>query len=506
MDADDTTGIPQDERLIKSIISQVGEGTSDPAQGVTMGNTPHKARITVNFCEFQFRQRTKTSDVLKKIQAGLRGKYNADIEITASKNESGPPQGAPINIEVTGRGEYKALIAAAEKIKNYLDRKGVAGVEKLKLNVDANRPEIPITVDRDQIRKLNASTYQVGMAIRKSLLGQDISTYTIDEESHDIVVKFDSENRNNLNAILDQRLVFRNNQGKLMNIPVRSVIEDPEESTSYSAVIRKDQIPLVTITSNVTEGFNANEVVKVMKKEMETFEKEDQLSTGIKYRFAGQQDEQAKEMAFLSKALMVALFLVLLIIVSQFNSYSAPTVILLTVLLSLIGVFLGLVISGQNFVVIMTMIGIISLAGVVVNNAIVLIDYTNSLRKRKRIEKELGENELLSNEDLLECTIQGGKTRLRPVLLTAITTILGLIPLAIGFNIDFVGLFSSYEPNIFLGGDNNMFFAPMAWTIIYGLTFATFLTLVILPTVYLLSYKFKIWLYRVLGWQIKSNF
>ena len=506
MDADDTTGIPQDERLIKSIISQVGEGTSDPAQGVTMGNTPHKARITVNFCEFQFRQRTKTSDVLKKIQAGLRGKYNADIEITASKNESGPPQGAPINIEVTGRGEYKDLIAAAENIKNYLDRKGVAGVEKLKLNVDANRPEIPITVDRDQIRKLNASTYQVGMAIRKSLLGQDISTYTIDEESHDIVVKFDSESRNNLNAILDQRLVFRNNQGKLMNIPVRSVIEDPKESTSYSAVIRKDQIPLVTITSNVTEGFNANEVVKVMKKEMETFEKENQLSAGIKYRFAGQQDEQAKEMAFLSKALMVALFLVLLIIVSQFNSYSAPTVILLTVLLSLIGVFLGLVISGQNFVVIMTMIGIISLAGVVVNNAIVLIDYTNSLRKRKRIEKELGENELLSNEDLLECTIQGGKTRLRPVLLTAITTILGLIPLAIGFNIDFVGLFSSYEPNIFLGGDNNMFFAPMAWTIIYGLTFATFLTLVILPAVYLLSYRFKIWLYGVLGWQIKSNF
>ena len=506
MDADDTTGIPQDERLIKSIISQVGEGTSDPAQGVTMGNTPHKARITVNFCEFQFRQRTKTSDVLKKIQAGLRGKYNADIEITASKNESGPPQGAPINIEVTGRGEYKDLIAAAENIKNYLDRKGVAGVEKLKLNVDANRPEIPITVDRDQIRKLNASTYQVGMAIRKSLLGQDISTYTIDEESHDIVVKFDSESRNNLNAILDQRLVFRNNQGKLMNIPVRSVIEDPKESTSYSAVIRKDQIPLVTITSNVTEGFNANEVVKVMKKEMETFEKENQLSAGIKYRFAGQQDEQAKEMAFLSKALMVALFLVLLIIVSQFNSYSAPTVILLTVLLSLIGVFLGLVISGQNFVVIMTMIGIISLAGVVVNNAIVLIDYTNSLRKRKRIEKELGENELLSNEDLLECTIQGGKTRLRPVLLTAITTILGLIPLAIGFNIDFVGLFSSYEPNIFLGGDNNMFFAPMAWTIIYGLTFATFLTLVILPAVYLLSYRFKIWLYGVLGWKIKSNF
>ena len=506
MDADDTTGIPQDERLIKSIISQVGEGTSDPAQGVTMGNTPHKARITVNFCEFQFRQKTKTSDVLKKIQAGLKGKYNADIEITAAKNESGPPQGAPINIEITGRGEYKDLIAAAENIKNHLDRKGIAGVEKLKLNVDANRPEIPITVDRDQIRKLNSSTYQVGMAIRKSLLGQDVSTYTIDEESHDIVVRFDGSNRNDFNALLDQRLVFRNNKGKLMNIPVRSVINKPEESTSYSAVIRKDQIPLVTITSNVTEGFNANEVVKVMKDEMVAYKKSNTIPENIKYRFAVQQDEQAKEMAFLSKALMVALFLVLLIIVSQFNSYSAPTVILLTVMLSLIGVLLGLVISGQNFVVIMTMIGIISLAGVVVNNAIVLIDYTNSLRKRKRIEKELKDNEILSNTDLLECTIQGGKTRLRPVLLTAITTILGLIPLAIGFNIDFAGLFTSYEPNIFLGGDNNMFFAPMAWTIIYGLTFATFLTLVILPSVYLLTYKFKIWFYRVLNWEIKSNF
>ena len=506
MDADDTTGIPEDQRLIKSIISQVGEGTSDPAQGVSMGNTPHKARITVNFAEFQYRRGIKTSDVLKKIQSGLRGKYTADIEITAAKNEQGPPQGAPINIEVTGRGDYSQLISESEKIRTYLDRKNVKGVEKLKLNVDANRPEIPIKVDRDQIRKLNASTYQVGMALRKSLLGQDVSTYTTDGETHDIVIRFDNSNRNNINSLLDQRMIFRNNKGKLMNIPIRSVIEDPEESNSYSAVIRKDQIPQVSITSNVTEGYNANEVVKKLKAEMLEYEKEGNLSKDVNYRFAGQQDEQAKEMAFLSKALLIALFLVLLIIVSQFNSYSAPTVILLSVVLSLIGVFLGLVISRQNFVVIMTMIGIISLAGVVVNNAIVLIDYTNSLRKRRREELGLKDHELLSNEDLLDCTIQGGKTRLRPVLLTAITTVLGLIPLAIGFNIDFFGLFSSYNPNIFLGGDNNMFFAPMAWTIIYGLTFATFLTLIILPSVYLLAYKFKVWIYQKLKLTIKSNF
>lgn len=506
MDADDTTGIPPDQRVIKSIISQVGEGTSDPAQGVSMGNTPHKARITVNFAEFQYRKGIKTSDVLKKIQSGLKGKYTADIEITAAKNEQGPPQGAPINIEVTGRGDYSQLISEAEKIRTYLDRKNIKGVEKLKLNVDANRPEIPIKVDRDQIRKLNASTYKVGMAIRKSLLGQDISTYTTEGETHDIVVRFNSNNRNNFNSLLDQRMIFRNNKGKLMNIPIRSVIEEPKESNSYSAVIRKDQIPQVSITSNVTEGFNANEVVKNLKTEMSVYEKKGNLNKDVNYRFAGQQDEQAKEMAFLSKALLIALFLVLLIIVSQFNSYSAPTVILLSVVLSLIGVFLGLVISRQNFVVIMTMIGIISLAGVVVNNAIVLIDYTNSLRKKRREQLGLKDHELLSNKDLLDCTVRGGKTRLRPVLLTAITTVLGLIPLAIGFNIDFFGLFSSYDPNIFLGGDNNMFFAPMAWTIIYGLTFATFLTLIILPSVYLLAYKFKVWIYQKLQLTIKSNF
>jgi multidrug efflux pump subunit AcrB len=506
MDEDDTTGIPQNKRIIKSIISQVGEGTSDPAQGVTMGSTPHKARITVNFLEFQYRGDYSTSEIMKKIQDGLKGKYNADVEISVAKNSDGPPQGAPVNIEVTGRGEYRDLLVEAEKIKNYLDRQNVPGLEKLKLNVESNRPEIPIQVDREQIRKLNASTYQVGMAIRKSLLGQDISTYTKDEESYDIVVRFNEESRDNIDAILEQRLIFRNNKGQLMNIPIRSVIKNPEEISSYSAVIRKDQIPLVAITSNITEGANANEVVAILKKKMEKFEKDGNLPEAVQYRFAGQQDEQAKEMAFLTNALLVAVFLVLLIIVAQFNSYSAPAVIMFSVVLSLIGVFLGLVISGQNFVIIMTMIGIISLAGVVVNNAIVLIDYTNMLQKERREELGLKEDETLSVDELIQISVKGGKTRLRPVLLTAITTVLGLFPLAIGFNIDFFTLFSEYNPNIYFGGDNNSFFGPMSWTIIYGLTFATFLTLVIIPSFYLLIFQFKVWLYGLFNWKIKSNF
>ncbi|MFK7786708.1 MAG: efflux RND transporter permease subunit [Crocinitomicaceae bacterium] len=499
------TLVPNDRRLIQSIIAQVGEGTSDPAQGVTMGNTPHKARVTVNFIESQHRKGASTIDVLKKVQKELKGELTADVEITAAKDAAGPPQGAPISIDVTGKGEYRELIFEAQRIMNYLDSTGVKGVEQLKLNVEANRPEIPITVDRDQVRKLNASTMQVGMAIRKALLGQDVTTYTKGEDSYDIVVKFNKSNRESFDALLDQRLIFRNNKGKLLNIPIRSVIESSDETASYTAVVRKDQIPMVQITSNVNEGSNATEVVDSLKAKMEIYEEAGRVNTGFNYKFSGQMEEQAKEMAFLSQALLIAVFLILLIIVAQFNSYSMPSIIMLTVLLSLIGVLLGLVISRQNFVIMMTMIGIISLAGVVVNNAIVLIDYTNLVRKRKREELGLGEYDILPYPEIVKAAVEGGKTRLRPVLLTAITTILGLIPLAIGFNIDFFSFLSSYDAKIYFGGDNNMFFAPMSWAIIYGLTFATFLTLVIIPSLYLLMHRLKVWLYKITNSKMRSN-
>ncbi|MDX2362020.1 MAG: efflux RND transporter permease subunit [Crocinitomicaceae bacterium] len=501
----DLTIEDQDQRLIKSIISQVGEGTSDPMEGPAMGNTPHKGRITVNFTESKNRNGASTSEILKEIQDGLRGQFNADIEITASKEANGPPQGAPISIEITGKGEYKDLIIEASRIKSYLDSLHVEGVQKLKLNVEASRPEIIIKIDRDQVRKLNASTAQVGMAIRKALLGQDVATFTPEDESYDMVVKFNKRNRESYDALLDQRLIFRNNKGKLLNIPVRSVVESAEEVGSYTAVVRKDQIPTVMITSNVVEGFNATQIVDSLKAKMELYADADRVKTGVEFKFAGQMEEQAKEMAFLSKALMIAAFLILLIIVAQFNSYSMPSVIMITVVLSLIGVLLGLLISRQNFVVMMTMIGVISLAGVVVNNAIVLIDYTNQIRKRRRQELNLGEYDQLPYEEIVSAAIEGGKTRLRPVLLTAITTVLGLIPLAIGFNIDFFSLLTEYDPKIYFGGDNNMFFAPLSWAIIYGLTFATFLTLVIIPSLYLMMVKLKIFIYRVFKWKLRSN-
>ncbi len=493
-----------EKKIIQSIITQVGEGAGKDNE-VSMGGSPHKAKVVVNFADFKNRGDVITSDILQLIQEDLPKKFTADIEIVAEKNEDGPPQKDPIYLEITGKKDYQEIVEEAYQIRAFLDRQNVDGVEKLKMNVEANRPEIPLIVDRDQVRKLSSSTMAVGSAIRTALLGNNVATYTLGEDSYDMVIRLNEENRQDLNALLDQKLNFRNNMGALLSIPIRSVVLPPQETVSYSAVSRKNQIPMVVVSSKNTEGYNANEVVEDLKLVMQEYETEVGLPDGISYRFAGQQDEQEKEMAFLSKALVIAVFLILLIIVTQFNSYSAPVIILLSVVFSLVGVLLGLVVSGMSFVIIMTMIGIISLAGVVVNNAIVLIDYTNLLRRDKREEKGLNEFEQLSSEEVQELTVQGGKTRLRPVLLTAITTILGLIPLAIGFNIDFTGLLLRYEPNIYFGGDNNIFFAPMSWTIIYGLTFATFLTLVVVPALYLLFFNIKVGIYKLGGWKMRSE-
>jgi len=300
-----------------------------------------------------------------------------------------------------------------------------------------------------------------------------------------------------------------NNKGQKLNIPIRSVVKDVKVNYTNSSIKRLDLVNVVTVFSGVEQGANANEVVDAFKSKMKEFEKTEDwkilADNGIEYTFTGQMEEQAKEMAFLSKALLIAVFLVLLIIVTQFNSFSTPTIILLSVVLSLVGVFMGIVIAQDDFIVIMTMIGIISLAGIVVNNAIVLVDYTNLLRKRKRDELGLSETVQLPVEEIKNAIILGGKTRLRPVLLTAITTILGLLPMATGMNIDFFSLFSEFDPKIFFGGDNAMFFGPMSWTIIYGLTFATFLTLVVVPSMYYLLYRLKVWMYRVFKWELKSN-
>lgn len=470
--------------LVESVIGQVGKGTSDPMQGPSMGNTPHKARVTISFVKYQDRRGVNTSEVMEEIRQGM-GEYPG-VQISVSKNENGPAQGAPINMELSG-DDYYQLLGEADKIKRYLDKSGIVGYQELKMDVEQGKPEFPIIIDRQKARRFNLSTMQIGDALRTSLFGKEISTFKDGEDDYPIMLRSNSDYRYDIDALMNQRITFRDMlTGKMRQVPISSVAE-AQQSSTFSAVKRRDLNRLINISSNVIEGYNANEIVEQMKNAMENYD----LPEGNTMKFTGQQEEQAKEMEFLGGALMIALFLIFLIIVSQFNSASTPLIILISVVFSLIGVLLGLLIFQMEFVIIMTMIGIISLAGIVVNNAIVLIDYTNLIRTRKKAELGLAEDELLSKEDLFESIVAGGKTRLRPVLLTAITTILGLVPLAIGLNIDFIGLLTEFDAHFYIGGDNVIFWGPMSWAIIFGLTFATFLTLVLVPVMYLLFSKLQ---------------
>ena len=384
----------------------------------------------------------------------------------------------------------------------HLNSFNVEGIEKLRLDVETGKPELPIYTNRGMTGLMDISPAQIGMALRTSLFGADVSTFKIGDEEYDINVRYKDSTRKDIDALLSQKITFRNMKGQIVQVPINTLIDKPVRTSTYSAVKHKRLDKVVTIYSKNEEGTNANEIVEILKGKMKDY----RPGNGVTFKFTGQMEEQAKEMGFLSKALLIAVFLVFLIIVTQFNSISSPAVIMTSVVLSLIGVLLGLVIFRMDFVIIMTMIGIISLAGVVVNNAIVLVDFIILLLQRKREEMKLKDDEFLPMNVVIQSIGDAGAMRLRPVLLTAITTLLGLIPLAIGININFITLLSDYDPQFFIGGDNVMFFGPLSWTVIFGLTFATFLTLVVVPVTYLLIFRLKRFIYNKTKWGLLKSF
>ncbi len=474
--------------MVKAMIAQVGEGTGDPSQGQSLGATPNKAKIAVEFRESSERRGVSSKKVLEEIRSAVQG--YPGLTVSVDKDQNGPPQGAAVNIELRG-DNYELVLAEAEKLKHFINRAGIDGIDGLKLDVDQGKPEIPVIVDRAKARRFNLSTAQIGDAIRTSIYGKEVSTYKEGEDNYEINVRLQEKFRINQSAIMDQLITFRNQAtGKIAQVPISAVAKTTMTS-NFSTVKRKDLDRLITVYSNVTEDANANEVVAQIKEEISNYK----LPEGMTLQFTGQQEEQAKEMAFLSNALLVAVFMIFLIIVAQFNSTSTPLIIISSVILSLIGVLLGLVIFQMHFIIMMTMIGIVSLAGIVVNNAIVLIDYTNLIIENKKTELGLDDKAYLNKEQILEMIVTGGEKRLRPVLLTAITTILGLLPLATGMNINFFTAFTEYDPQIYFGGDNVVFWGPMSWAIIFGLTFATFLTLVIVPVMFYIMYrgKYRVW-------------
>ena len=498
------TALAPHNNVIEAVLTNVGEGTSDPGDpnsATQQSASPNKAKITISFVEFADRyvpkldtagqvvlregdtvyHWTSTRSILEEVRRIVYG--HPGVQITVDKEASGPPAGPPISISFVG-DDFDKLIALQKEAKKIILNAGIQGIEELKSDLDIGKPELLIEVDRDAARRFGLSTAQIGSNLRTALFGKDVGKFKDGEDDYQVTLRFNDEYRYDREALLDQTITFRDqSDGKVKSVPIRSVVKELTFSSTYGSVRRKDQKRQITLYSNVLDGYNANNIMQEIEA---TLEDELETPNGYLVDFTGEQQEQEESMEFLSTALLIAVVSIFLIIVAQFNSIAAPIIIMLSVLFSLIGVFLGLAITGEDFSVMMTMIGIISLAGIVVNNAIVLIDYTNLLRNRRKHALALEKTDRLNDQDIKQAIIEAGRTRLRPVLLTAITTILGLIPLAIGFNINFYTLLSDINPQIYLGGDNVDFWGPMSRAVIYGLVFATFLTLVVVPTMVLL--------------------
>ncbi|MCR1023400.1 efflux RND transporter permease subunit [Cellulophaga baltica] len=477
--------------LVESAVSQVGEGAGNPqTDGGSSAEMPHKGKITASMREYKFRKGEDSELLRQKVQKALVGIYPG-VLISVEKDAAGPPAGSPINIEIQG-DDYNELINTAEKMREFINTKNIAGIDELKIDVNKDKPTMRVVIDREKAGELGISAAQVGTQLRNSIFGTKAGIYKEDGEDYDIYIRFNEENRYNTSALFNQNITFRDNTGQMKSVPLSTVAKQANNS-GFSAIKHKATQRVVTVYSALSPGFtDASAIVAQVQNEMKSYEG---LPSNIKIDYTGQIEEQNKQMAFLMGAFFTGLGLIFFILIFQFNSISKPTIIMLAIFLSFIGVFGGIVITGSAFVIMMTMVGIISLAGIVVNNGVVLLDYAQLLIDRKKNDLDLEDADYLETEDLYESIVKAGKARLRPVLLTAITTILGLIPLAIGLNINFFTLFADFNPNIYMGGDNVIFWGPLAWTVIYGLLIATFLTLILVPVLFFLVMKLKMWLH-----------
>ena len=476
--------LEKNEQIVEAVLTQIGENTSDPNQPPEPGLTPHKGRITVNFVPTQDRGGVSTREILNEIRGSI--KNYAGVKIFVDKNADGPPTGKPINLEIRG-DNIDTLVTLTARVKRLINNLPIEGIEGLNADVNIGKPELLINIDRAAARRYELSTYSISDALRTSVFGKEVSKYKDGEDEHPIMLRLSEKYRNDENKLINQKVTFRNPaNGQIVQVPI-SAVATFNYSSTYSSIRRLDGQRVITLSSNLLDGYNANEIVTELQNEMSSFD----LPEGYTYEFTGEQQQQAEDMAFLGGALLLAVFLIFIILVTQFNSIISPFIVILSIVFSLIGVLLGYVITGSTISVIFTGVGIISLAGVVVNNAIVLIDYINLLIRNKSDDQGLSSTDELPYHEIKNSIIEAGGTRLRPVLLTAITTVLGLIPLALGVNFNFFTLISELDPQYFSGGDNTAMWGPMAWTIIYGLTFATFLTLVVIPVMYWLAYRAK---------------
>jgi multidrug efflux pump subunit AcrB len=457
--------------LVESVISNVAIGASDPSSG-DRSTRGELGRIQVSFVEFEKRHGQSTEPYLDSIRNAIKGIPGAEISV--AQESSGPPTDPPVNIEVASE-DIDALTKTAVALKNYLDSINVPGIEELKMDIDLTNPEVSLTVNRERALIEGVSSAQIGMQIRTALYGREISKIKDGEDEYKIQLRNQELQRRNLSDLLNMNVSFRDFNGQVKRVPISSLVTVDYTSTQGS-VKRKDYKRVISLRSNVLEskGFTAQAVNAQLTGYLADFK---QKPDDVTISQTGEGAQQAETVAFLGKALVIALMIILLTLVIQFNSVSKPIIILTEILFSIIGVLLGFTLTGMSVSGVFTGLGIVGLAGIVVKNGILVIEFAEELRGRGLKTRE--------------AIIQAGKTRIIPVLLTALAAIFGMIPLASGFNINFVTMFSDLNPHIFFGGDSARFWGPLAWTLIFGLIFAFFMTLFILPGMYLIAERLR---------------
>jgi len=463
--------VGENNPVVSSIITNVTIGVTDP-QDEDQSSYANRGKIAINFVEFSERNGQSTMKYLQELQAT---KWNiAGAEITANKEQAGPPVAKPINIEIKG-DKFEELVENARNLKRFLQEADVPGVADLKTDFVDNKPEIVFDIDRERANREGISTVQLALEIRKAVFGIDNpSKFRDANDEYPIQLRYNYDQRTNVEQIKNLKITFRdmNMGGQLRSVPLSAFCDVRYENT-YGGIKRKQNKRVITLSSDVLEGFNANIVVA----KLEEVAKDYKPTGAVDVKFTGQQEEQAETGEFLGGAMMTAIGIILLVLVIQFNSIGKPIIILSEIILSVIGVLLGTAIFKMDMSIVMTGIGIVALAGIVVRNGILLVEFA--------------EEERAKGISLYEAIVDAGRTRMTPVFLTATAAILGLIPLAVGLNIDFEGLLAHGAPHIHFGGDNVVFWGPLSWTMIFGLAFATFLTLLLVPAMYLIAERLK---------------
>jgi multidrug efflux pump subunit AcrB len=465
--------LPAKNGIVESIIANVAVSANNPRDN-NRSVQSNLGRIQVSFIEYEKRHGKKTRPFMDEIREKTKGIPGTSIEV--AQEDGGPPTDPPVNIEISG-DNFESIAKVATQLFNYLDTNQVAGVENLQSNVDLTNPEITVNVDREKAMMEGLTTGQIGMEIRTAVFGKEVSKLKDGEDEYKIQLRTSDLIRNNVTDLLNMRITFMDmNTMRVKSIPL-SAVAKVDYTTTAGGIKRKNVKRTIQLQSNVLDPTMVGPVNAELQIKIDNFLAKNKIPSDVNIKLSGQSEQEKETQAFLGTALLIAMGIIFLILVLQFNSMSKPFIVITEIFFSIIGVLLGYAFTGMTIATIMLGVGVVGLAGIVIKNGILLIEFTDELRGRGIKTRE--------------AAIQAGKIRIIPVLLTAVATILGLLPLAVGFNIDFISLFQHFNPKIFFGGDSVVFWGPLSWTIIFGLIFAFFLTLIMVPSMYLISERLR---------------